>query len=94
MRLLAFGAQWHTAKAGEYLFYKDDDPSSGAYLIIDGFADLVQLCIFVIVNVTATLLFSHLERQRRLAENRSTENARLSESLRIADERKDEFTSV
>ncbi|MEH6738792.1 MAG: ABC transporter transmembrane domain-containing protein [Sulfitobacter sp.] len=41
LRLLAFGARWHTAKAGEYLFYKDDDPSSGAYLIIEGKADLL-----------------------------------------------------
>lgn len=65
-----------------------------ASIFLDGFADLVQLCIFVIVNVTATLLFSHLERQRRLAENRSAENARLSESLRIADERKDEFLAL
>ena len=40
LRLLAFGARWHRATAGEYLFYKDDDPSSGAYLIVDGKADL------------------------------------------------------
>jgi energy-coupling factor transporter ATP-binding protein EcfA2 len=40
LRLLAFGARWHKAKAGEYLFYKDDDPSSGAYLIVAGEADL------------------------------------------------------
>jgi len=42
LRLLAFGARWHTARAGEYLFYKDDDPSSGAYLIVDGQADLLM----------------------------------------------------
>lgn len=41
IRLLAFGAQWHTAQAGEYLFYKDDDPSSGAYLIMEGEAELL-----------------------------------------------------
>ncbi len=40
LRLLAFGARWHRAKAAEYLFYKDDDPSSGAYLIVDGEAEL------------------------------------------------------
>ena len=42
LRLLAFGSQWHQAKAGEYLFYKGDDPSSGAYLIFEGEADLLQ----------------------------------------------------
>ncbi len=42
LRLLAFAARWHTTKAGEYLFYKNDDPSSGAYLIIKGKADLLM----------------------------------------------------
>ncbi|MGB3243016.1 MAG: ABC transporter transmembrane domain-containing protein [Sulfitobacter sp.] len=41
LRLLAFGARWDTAKAGEYLFHKDDDPTSGAYLIIEGEAELL-----------------------------------------------------
>lgn len=41
LRLLAFGVHVQKDQAGEYLFYKDDDPSSGAYLIIDGFADLL-----------------------------------------------------
>lgn len=41
LRLLAFGAHWHSAKAGEYLFHKDDDPSGGTYLIIEGTADLL-----------------------------------------------------
>ena len=41
LRLLAFGARWHSAEAGEYLFYKNDDPDSGAYLIIEGEADLL-----------------------------------------------------
>ena len=41
LRLLAFGARWYTAPAGEYVFYKDDDPSSGAYLVVEGEADLL-----------------------------------------------------
>ncbi len=41
LRLLAFGARWYRAKAGEYVFHKDDDPSDGAYIIIEGTADLL-----------------------------------------------------
>lgn len=41
LRLLAFGARWYTAKAGAYVFAKDDDPTDGAYLIIKGEADLL-----------------------------------------------------
>ncbi|MDF1726812.1 MAG: ABC transporter transmembrane domain-containing protein [Sulfitobacter sp.] len=41
LRLLAFGARWYTARAGEYVFYKDDDPSSGAFLVIKGEAELL-----------------------------------------------------
>jgi two-component system CheB/CheR fusion protein len=67
-------------------------PESSIY--IQDVPDLVQLLIFVIANVTATLLFSRLVRQRRLAEIRSDENRRLSETLRIADERKDEFLAL
>ena len=41
LRLLAFGARWYKAEPGEYVFHKDDDPTSGAYLVIDGEADLL-----------------------------------------------------
>jgi ABC-type multidrug transport system fused ATPase/permease subunit len=41
LRLLAFGARWYSAKDGEYVFYKNDDPTSGAYLIVEGEADLI-----------------------------------------------------
>ncbi len=41
LRLLAFSARWYNAKAGEYVFHKDDDPSSGAYLVVEGEADLL-----------------------------------------------------
>ncbi|MGC1504955.1 MAG: ABC transporter transmembrane domain-containing protein [Sulfitobacter sp.] len=41
LRLLAFSARWYHAKAGEYVFHKDDDPSSGAYLITEGKAELL-----------------------------------------------------
>ena len=41
LRLLAFGARWYKAKAGDYVFHKDDDPTSGAYLILEGEADLL-----------------------------------------------------
>ncbi|WP_323370556.1 ABC transporter transmembrane domain-containing protein [Sulfitobacter sp. F26204] len=41
LRLLAFSARWYTAKPGDYVFHKDDDPSSGAYLITEGTADLL-----------------------------------------------------
>ncbi|MEP2531212.1 cyclic nucleotide-binding domain-containing protein [Shimia sp.] len=40
LRLLAFGAQWHKASRGEYLFHMGDDPSDGAYLILEGEAGL------------------------------------------------------
>jgi len=41
LRLLAFSARWYYAKAGEYVFHKDDGPSSGAFLITEGTADLL-----------------------------------------------------
>jgi ABC-type multidrug transport system fused ATPase/permease subunit len=40
LRLLAFGARWYSAAAGEYVFHKDDDPSDGTYMVIDGRAGL------------------------------------------------------
>ncbi len=40
MRLLAFGAQWHSAPEGEYIFHMGDDPADGAYLILEGEAGL------------------------------------------------------
>ncbi|QBF30702.1 ABC transporter transmembrane domain-containing protein [Thalassococcus sp. S3] len=40
LRLLAFGARWYRAPAGEYVFYKDDDPSDGAYMVLEGEAGL------------------------------------------------------
>ncbi|CUH52197.1 cyclic nucleotide-binding domain-containing protein [Shimia marina] len=40
MRLLAFGAQWHQASEGDYVFHMGDDPSDGAYLILEGQAGL------------------------------------------------------
>jgi len=40
LRLLAFGAQWYRASAGEVVFLKDDQPTDGAYMIIEGEAGL------------------------------------------------------
>lgn len=40
LRLLAFGARWYNAKAGEVVFLKDDEPTDGAYMIIEGEAGL------------------------------------------------------
>ncbi len=56
--------------------------------------DLVQLIIYVFVNCVAVLLFVRAERQRNLAESRSAENERLSDDLRQADIRKDEFLAL
>ncbi|MEP1993620.1 MAG: ABC transporter transmembrane domain-containing protein [Ascidiaceihabitans sp.] len=41
LRLLAFGARWYTAQDGEYVFHKNDAPDDGAYMIIDGEAELL-----------------------------------------------------
>ncbi|MFT6023148.1 MAG: ABC-type multidrug transport system fused ATPase/permease subunit [Ascidiaceihabitans sp.] len=41
LRLLAFGARWYSAKPGEYVFHKNDDPTDGAYLVTEGEADLL-----------------------------------------------------
>jgi len=68
------------------------EPASSLY--IARLADLIQLSIYVFVNVVAAMLFNRLERQRRLAEKRSAENERLSQSLRETDERKDEFLAL
>ena len=40
LRLLAFGARWYDAPAGEVVFLKDAQPTDGAYMIIDGEAGL------------------------------------------------------
>ena len=40
LRLLAFGARWYAAKAGDVVFLKDDVASDGVYMIIDGEAGL------------------------------------------------------
>lgn len=40
LRLLAFGARWYEANAGEVVFLKDDQPTDGAYMIIEGEAGL------------------------------------------------------
>ena len=41
LRLLAFGARWYSANPGDYVFHKNDDPTDGAYMVIDGEADLL-----------------------------------------------------
>lgn len=41
LRLLAFGARWYTAHPGDYVFHKNDDPTDGAYMVIEGEADLL-----------------------------------------------------
>ncbi len=40
LRLLAFGARWYDAPAGDYVFYKGDPPNDGAYMVIEGDAGL------------------------------------------------------
>ena len=42
LRLLAFGARWYRATAGSYVFHKNDAPDSGAFMMIEGEADLLQ----------------------------------------------------
>lgn len=41
LRLLAFGARWYQASMGETVFLKGDAPTDGAYLLLEGEADLV-----------------------------------------------------
>ncbi|MEM8730647.1 MAG: cyclic nucleotide-binding domain-containing protein [Pseudomonadota bacterium] len=40
LRLLAFGARWFEAEAGEVIFRKGDQPTDGAYMVIEGDAGL------------------------------------------------------
>ena len=40
LRLLAFGARWYAAEAGDTVFLKDDVASDGVYMIIEGEAGL------------------------------------------------------
>ncbi len=61
LRLLAFGARWYEAKAGDYVFRQGDDPSSGAFLVIEGEADLVDPSKDAIIGtVTAGALVGEL----------------------------------
>ncbi len=41
LKLLAFGARWYNAHDSEYVFHKNDAPDDGAYMIIEGEADLL-----------------------------------------------------
>ncbi|WP_299356776.1 ABC transporter transmembrane domain-containing protein [uncultured Shimia sp.] len=41
LRLLAFGAQWFEAPANSYVFRQGDDGSDGAYLILEGEAEMI-----------------------------------------------------
>ncbi len=41
LRLLAFGARWYQAAAGHYVFHKNDPPDRGAFMMIEGEADLL-----------------------------------------------------
>ncbi|WP_187430977.1 hypothetical protein ROLI_021990 [Roseobacter fucihabitans] len=43
LRLLAFGAKWFDAAAGEVIFNQHDDPKDGAYVILTGRAQLYKL---------------------------------------------------
>ncbi|WP_424985603.1 ABC transporter transmembrane domain-containing protein [Microbulbifer sp. S227A] len=40
LRLLAFGARWYAAASDEVVFNKGDAPKDGAYVVIEGSADL------------------------------------------------------
>ncbi len=40
LRLLAFGARWFDASAGQVIFLKDDQPTDGAYVVLEGEAGL------------------------------------------------------
>lgn len=42
LRLLAFGARWYRAEAGDIIFNKDDDPTDGAYMLLSGTAELYK----------------------------------------------------
>jgi ABC-type multidrug transport system fused ATPase/permease subunit len=42
LRLLAFGAKWYHAQAGEIVFNQNDDPSDGTYMILEGTAVLFE----------------------------------------------------
>ena len=41
LRLLAFGSRWYKATPGTYVFYKNDAPDDGAFVLIEGEADLL-----------------------------------------------------
>ena len=41
LRLLAFGARWFQAKKGDVVFLKGDAPTDGAYVLLEGEADLI-----------------------------------------------------
>ncbi len=40
LRLLAFGARWYKAEPGEVVFFKDDEATDGAYMVLEGEAGL------------------------------------------------------
>jgi ABC-type multidrug transport system fused ATPase/permease subunit len=41
LRLLAFGARWYEVSAGQMVFQKGDAPTDGAYVLLEGRADLI-----------------------------------------------------
>ncbi len=67
-------------------------PHSSLY--IEGLADFLQLKIYVLVSCVAVSLYHRIGRQKLDAERRSSENEQLSQSLREANARKDEFLAL
>ena len=63
-------------------------------LAIDDPADLFSLLIYGIVGAIAIDLFRRTAAQRLLAEERANDNEILTEELRAADRRKDEFLAL
>lgn len=57
-------------------------------------SDLLNATIYVFVNCVAIGLFASIDHQRQNVEKRLEENEQLGESLKRADERKDEFLAL
>lgn len=68
-------------------------PPTASILITDP-SDVLNAAIYVFVNCVAISLFASLDRERQNIQNRLEENEQLGASLKLADERKDEFLAL
>ncbi|MFK7764381.1 MAG: ABC transporter transmembrane domain-containing protein [Roseobacter sp.] len=94
LRLLAFGAKWFHAEAGETIFRMDEEPTDGAYMLLSGTADLCNTSVEpeeIVITVGPGTLVGELALIRNVPRALTMRAASDVEALRLGAE---EFLAV